>query len=298
MTTAVAFSPLNELPGPYEVGTMLRLLMGRGVMVEALSSPVSQVAGTDQLAVYVDDDGVILAVCLCSLSLAAAAGSALSMLPPALVGEAMARSELLDGIQENHHEVMSICSRFFNSPYSPHVRLGGVVQVDQGLSGELRRALVGLGAWCQLQIRVEDYGKGTMLLAHVGVADDEGAEAVVTPPRDGRQLTRVALAAEVVIATSEGDLIMGTARDLSLQSAYITCDTLREVGTRCTLLLRAQGRDGETRVKFGGRVVRVDTAGVAVVFTNLSETARAAIGELMLDASDDPAAIVEELSRR
>jgi|GEM_PF-605885 len=289
--SAVAYSPLNDLPGPYEVGNMFRILMGRTVSAKTRPGSPSTVSGTDQVAVYVDDQGEIMAICLCSVGLAAAVGAALSMLSPQMADEASARSELPETMRENHYEVMNISARFFNSPYSPHVRLQAVHQVDQGLPAPLRTALGRLGAWSQLDIEVEDYGTGTMLLAHIG-------QTMAQPTAENEELrayTRAAIAAEVVLATPDGDMVMGMARDLSIRGAYITCDQVLDMGAACTLLLFAPLADGQRKVKVGAQVVRLDGQGLAVRFTMVSEEAQATIGELVMMKASDPDKVAQEI---
>lgn len=291
--SAVAYSPLNELPGPYEVGNMFRVLMGRPVEAKIYPGAPGAVSGTDQIAVYVDDHGEIMAICLCSVGLSAAVGAALSMLSPQVAHDASARHGLPDNMRENHFEVMNISARFFNSPYSPHVRLQAVHQVDQGLPQPVRTALGRLGAWSLLEVEVEDYGRGMMLLAHIGQTVEQNPEF--------RAHTRATIAAQVVFTTLDGDMVMGMARDLSLRGSYITCDQdqMLDVGANCTLLFLGPVADGlqQRKVKVGAQVVRRDGQGLAVRFTRVSEEAQAVIGELVMRTASDPDKIAKELKQ-
>ena len=294
MSAAVA-SPLNDLPGPYEVGNMFRLLLGRTVTARTRPGAPSSVTRTHQVAVYVDDRDQIMAVCLCSLALAAACGAALSMLSAELVDEARAMAKLSQTMEENHYEVMNISARFFNSPYSPHIRLQAVYQVDQGLPKPVRRALGGLGSWMQLDVDIEDYGGGTLFIAHVG--QGAAAQGKGTQPNQ-RAHTRATIAAEVVLASADGEMVMGMGRDLSIRGAYITCDQVLDMGARCTLLLFAPMPGGDRKVKLGAQVVRLDATGLAVRFTVISDEADAVLADLVMRKAADPDKVMAELEKQ
>ena len=73
--------------------------------------------------VFVDDTAAPVALCGADGGLAASLGSALSMLPPATAKEAARSHELSQGMRENLHEVMNICTRLVLDSTSPHLKL-------------------------------------------------------------------------------------------------------------------------------------------------------------------------------
>ncbi len=285
MTPAVlATSPLNDLPGPYEVGKLLGLLVGRRVVAVDSGAVDPALEGTDRVAVYVSDEDELMAMCVCNLSAAAALGSALSMLPGSAAEEAVVRKELPQTLEENLHEVLNVCVRFFNSPYTPHVRLDRVVEAQQGLGPVLEAAFGSLSAGLGLHVRVGDHGQGTLRMLHVGPSLSEPL-AEVHRLREQRGCARAEIAAEVVLATLGGDLLTGEARDISLGGTYVTCDEPLEVGVPCTMMLLAPLAGGTRKLRARCRVVRVDATGMALQFAALAGEARAILTALMVQGA-------------
>ena len=281
MSPAVAAtSPLNDLPGPYEVGKLLGMLLGRRVAALDTGPVDPALEGTDRVAVYVSDDDELMALCVCNLSAAAALGSALSMLPGSVAEEAVVRKELPETLEENLYEVLNVCARFFNSPYTPHVRLSRVVEVQEGLDPALEGAFGSLSAGLALQVRVAEHGQGSVRMLHIGPSQTEPL-AEVHHLREQRGCNRAEIAAEVVLATSGGDMLTGVARDISLSGTYVTCDQPLEVGALCTMMLFAPLAEGVQKMRIRCRVVRVDASGMALQFAGVAAGNRAVLAALM-----------------
>lgn len=82
------------------------------------------------VALYVDDDDDLAALCYCDIEFAFGAGGALSMLPVDLVNEEKKSGELTDIIQGNLYEVMNILSSQFIDETTSHLRLSELKKAD------------------------------------------------------------------------------------------------------------------------------------------------------------------------
>ena len=81
-------------------------------------------------AVYVNDDDEPVAGIGCTLAFGAYAGAALSMIPKGGADEAVQSSELSEMMLGNLNEFMNICSRWFMTAESPHLRLTATYPID------------------------------------------------------------------------------------------------------------------------------------------------------------------------
>lgn len=82
------------------------------------------------VALYVDDDDDLAALCYCDIEFAFGAGGALSMLPVDLVNEEKKSGELTDMMQGNLYEVMNILSSQFMDETTSHLRLSELKKAD------------------------------------------------------------------------------------------------------------------------------------------------------------------------
>ena len=114
-------SSVHPLPKTEEMNNAVTMLytMEAGVSV-AQQIDVEQVS---HFAVYVNDDDEPVAGIGCTLSFAAYAGSALSMIPKGGADDAVQCNELSEMMLGNLNEFMNICSRWFMTSDSPHIRL-------------------------------------------------------------------------------------------------------------------------------------------------------------------------------
>ncbi len=294
MSAVALASPLNDLPGPFEVGNLIGMIVGRSVRARAERVEQVRLDLTDRVAVYVGDDGAVMALVICDLPGASKLGAALSMLPVARARECVARGELPEVLQENHYEVMNICARFFNSPYSPHVRLARVTEVQQGLGGEVERALGSVSEVLDFSLALEEYGGGRLTMVHIGESRG-GTEALHA---ELRSYTRCAISAEVVLASPGGEMVMGMARDISVKGAYVLADLRLPERTACSMLLLASLSDGSLhKIQVAARVVRADASGMALQFTRVSDAAFAGLRTLVLHKAEDPERVLVELAQ-
>jgi len=127
------------MPIPESVRDFLADLLGRAVEVDKRRAPrnPNDPDGVAQWTVtYLDDKGHVAGACVSDLSLAAAGGSALAMMPPSAAEEAIRAGDLPEGLAENWAEVANVLSRLLNGPCTTHLRMGeGGAGVPDSVAG-------------------------------------------------------------------------------------------------------------------------------------------------------------------
>ena len=150
-------SSLYPVPDVAKVRSLLGMLFdGMEVKPGAKVDPAARGA---QVAVFISDDGEPVAACACDVGFAAAAGSALSMLPPPVAKDAARSGELTDVMQGNLNEIMNICSRLVMSDTSPHLRLERVYPGATLPAGAVA-LLAAPAARADFEIGLSKYGPG------------------------------------------------------------------------------------------------------------------------------------------
>ena len=87
-----------------------------------------------------------------------------------------------------------------------------------------------------------------------------------------REFTRVPITVEIEVASGEGEIISSHAEDVSLKGLYVRCDNPLPVGTKCQVVVYLGARDSELSAQATGEVVRLNDAGMGIVFTELIGT--------------------------
>lgn len=116
------------LPSHEGVQQMLTMVIGDDAVVDA---HVSGEGATDErayshVAQFVDDDDNVVGICLSDLSLSAALGGGLSMIPPAAVEDMVTEKQLTSTARDNLYEVMNMLSSLFMDDQTPHLRLASL----------------------------------------------------------------------------------------------------------------------------------------------------------------------------
>ena len=146
----------------YDLARLLTTLLGRSVRV-ALADPQPFPEDRDGFcATYVDDEGILEATCHLELSLAAAAGCALSLLSPNLVEDAVTARDIAPPLFENILEICNVLAVAKNGPGLPHVTLDTLVRTPRDLSKELRTVLHTMPVASTLRVHIENYGDGLL----------------------------------------------------------------------------------------------------------------------------------------
>ena len=113
------------------------------------------------VGLYVSDAGVPAAACIADVALAANAGAALSMLPPAVAKDAAKSKQLTDVMVGNLREVLNICTRLLMTDTSAHLRLAEVFPAT-ALPAGVATVLSGQKGRVDFELTVPKYGPGTL----------------------------------------------------------------------------------------------------------------------------------------
>jgi hypothetical protein len=152
------------LPAAKDVRDMLAGLLGRPVTV-APGAPVTPAPDRPvAVAVYVDPQLAVNALCLLDLGAAAYTGGALALLPPGGCQDAVEEDgELTALMVEALHEVVNVLSALFNTPGAPHSRLHRLYPPGEDLPGDVAGMPAGFNR-IDLALDVAGYGRGALSL--------------------------------------------------------------------------------------------------------------------------------------
>ena len=152
------------LPAPKDVRDMLVGLLGKPVQVSP-GAPVTPAPNKPvSVAVYVDPQLSVNALCVLDLAAAAYTGGALALLPPGGCQDAVEEDGELSGMQvEALHEVVNVLSALFNTPGAPHSKLHKLYAPGEELPGDIAGMLAAFNR-IDLAVEVQGYGKGALSL--------------------------------------------------------------------------------------------------------------------------------------
>lgn len=148
------------MPDVAKVKTMLGLLFD-GLDVKAGKKFDIVPPSGSWIGLYIGDDGQPVAACAVDAPLAANAGAALSMLPPAVAKDAAKSKELTDVMVANLQEIMNICSRLLMNDTSAHLKLEKLYS-SKAMSPELTKVLGSVQGRVDFELNVPKYGAGTL----------------------------------------------------------------------------------------------------------------------------------------
>jgi hypothetical protein len=153
-----------ELPAAKDVRDMLAGLVGKPVAVSP-GAPVTPTPDSPvSVAVYVDPQMHINALCVMDLSASAYTGGALALLPPGGCQDAVEEDGELSGmLVEALHEVVNVLSALFNVPGAPHSKLHKLYAPGDDLPGDLAGMLAAFNR-LDLSLEIPPYGKGALSL--------------------------------------------------------------------------------------------------------------------------------------
>jgi hypothetical protein len=152
------------LPAAKDVKDMLSGLVGKPVGVNP-GAPVTPTPDSPvSVAVYVDPQMAINAICVMDLGASAYTGAALALLPPGGAQDAVEEDKELSGLLvEALHEVVNVLSALFNTPGAPHSKLHKLYAPGDDLPGDIAGMLANFNR-IDLAIDVPGYGKGGLSL--------------------------------------------------------------------------------------------------------------------------------------
>ena len=153
-----------QLPAAKDVRDMLTGLVGKPVAVNP-GAPVTPTPDKPvAVAVYVDPQMAINALCVLDLAAAAYTGAALALLPPGGAQDAVEEDgELTSLLVEALHEVVNVLSALFNTPGAPHSKLHKLYAPGDDLPGDIEGMLANFNR-VDLALEVPGYGKGALSL--------------------------------------------------------------------------------------------------------------------------------------
>ncbi len=155
---------LDLLPASKDVREMLEGLVGRAVTVSP-GAPVTPSADKPvSVAVYVDPNMAVNALCLMDLGASAYTGGALALLPAGGCQDAVEEDgELTSLLVEALHEVVNVLSALFNVPGAPHSKLHKLYAPGDDLPGDIVGMLAAFNR-LDLAVEIQGYGKGALSL--------------------------------------------------------------------------------------------------------------------------------------
>jgi hypothetical protein len=153
-----------ELPAAKEVRDILSGLVGKDVTVSP-GAPVTPEPGKPvSVAVYVDPQMAVNALCVMDLAASAYTGGALALLPPGGCQDAVDEDgELSEMMVEALHEVVNVVSALFNVPGAPHSKLHKLYAPGEDLPGDIAGMLANFNR-LDLAVDIPGYGKGALSL--------------------------------------------------------------------------------------------------------------------------------------
>jgi hypothetical protein len=153
-----------QLPAAKDVRDMLTGLVGKPVGVNP-GAPVTPTPDEPvAVAVYVDPQMAINALCVMDLGAAAYTSAALALLPPGGAQDAVEEDHELSGLLvEALHEVVNVLSALFNIPGAPHSKLHKLYAPGEDLPGDISGMLANFNR-IDLALEVPGYGKGGLSL--------------------------------------------------------------------------------------------------------------------------------------
>jgi hypothetical protein len=153
-----------ELPAAKDVRDMLAGLVGKPVAVSP-GAPVTPTPDSPvSVAVYVDPQMHINALCLMDLGASAYTGGALALLPPGGCQDAVEEDGELSGmLVEALHEVVNVLSALFNTPGAPHSKLHKLYAPGDDLPDDIAGMLAAFNR-LDLAVDIPTYGKGALSL--------------------------------------------------------------------------------------------------------------------------------------
>ena len=153
-----------ELPAAKDVRDMLSGLVGKPVVVSP-GAPVTPAENRPvAVAVYVNPQMAVNALCLMDLGAAAYTGGSLALLPPGGCQDAVEEDGELSGmLLEALHEVVNVLAALFNTPGAPHSKLDKLYAPGDDLPGDVAGMLAAFNR-IDLGVDVQGYGKGSLSL--------------------------------------------------------------------------------------------------------------------------------------
>ena len=154
-----------QLPEEFGAIRLLTAALRRDVKMTKAKPPTG--AEAPIAGMFVDGNNKPIGACLVDLSLAAYAGSALSLIPADAARDSIKARELDDFMQDNFAEVLNICSRLFDIDSEHRVRLSATSFPPNLYPADVATIVGGPAKRMDVDLEISGYGKGrfSLLLA-------------------------------------------------------------------------------------------------------------------------------------
>lgn len=106
----------------------------------------------------------LAALVVCDLAFAAAAGSALSLLPPSAVAECLRAGKLTDTLLENLREVLNVCAHFVAQGSGERISLVAVHSVPPALPAPIAGLAAKPASRLDVELTIAGYSPGQFCL--------------------------------------------------------------------------------------------------------------------------------------
>lgn len=155
---------MPSIPDPKPIKDLFQDLLGRTVTISPMDTPVIPTARRACcVGMYVDANLDSKALVAADLDLAARAGAALGLVPPAGADTAVENRELPAALYDNFYEVLNIFSSLFNTgDPNEHLKLSTVYQPGTVIPTSAAMQLRGLGKRADFNLDIDGYGRGAL----------------------------------------------------------------------------------------------------------------------------------------
>lgn len=158
----------TPLPSALELRELLEGLVGRDVNVTVRGRGVDPARGLGAtVAEYVDDQMQLVALVAAELELAAAAGSAIGLVPAKEVEASVRYKELSASQIENFGEICNVLASLFNVDDAPHLRFTTMHVPGAALPADVGQWVTAHVARLDLDAEVVGYGSGALSIVVV-----------------------------------------------------------------------------------------------------------------------------------
>jgi len=152
----------TALPSIKVLRDMLIDTLGRDVQVAPGEPWAPTPRQTGMVAVYVDDRTRLSALICCNLSLSAALGASIALIPAETAAACVEDRRLTENMVENLAEVMNILAALFNTPNHPHLKLHTTHAPGEVPPADVSVQLRAFGKREDLTVAVAGYGSGRL----------------------------------------------------------------------------------------------------------------------------------------
>jgi hypothetical protein len=154
-----AVVPMPDVPSIQE---LLSGLLGKRVAVKDGKPFAPGGTSPSVVGVFKRDDGVVAALVVLDVPLAANASASLVLIPPGTAAESARSGKLSESLLENVKEVLNVCSRLFATPGAPHVRMKSTHTIPPAAPAEIAGLLSKPNGRLDLELSIPGYAGGRM----------------------------------------------------------------------------------------------------------------------------------------